>query len=70
MNERDQNSSGLRTAASLAGFANSVRKIAKAAAQYGIKGAAAAAVRPILSERGFLNFFTFAPKKIKITLFN
>ncbi len=45
MNERDQNSSGLRTAASLAGFANSVRKIAKAAAQYGIKGAAAAAVR-------------------------
>lgn len=45
MSERDQNSSGLRTAANVAGFANSVRKIAMAAAQYGIKGAAVAAVK-------------------------
>ncbi len=35
----------MQTAANVAGFANSVRKIAQAAAHYGIKGAAVAAVK-------------------------
>lgn len=45
MSERGQNRSGLQTAASLARLANAVRKIIKAALQFGIKGAIVATVK-------------------------
>ena len=45
MSERGQNRSGLQTAADLARLANAVRKIIKAALQFGIKGAIVATVK-------------------------